>query len=243
METQETKPQAVPTQSEQINELAAALAKAQGAIKGAVKDSSNPYYSSTYADLASVWEACRAALSANGLAVSQLPSGGQGWARVRTVLMHSSGQWIASDLAVPVIRESKKGESGAPGVELKPNAQSYGSAITYARRFALASMVGVAPEDDDGNTASGISHEASVKAYVGSAAKKPASSNKELTVPFGPHKGEPIPKQSDETLKMLVDAMGKSIADPDKARFKESNQALLDAVNSEILKRKADIPF
>jgi len=60
-------------QSEQINELATALAKAQGKITGALKDSANPFYKSRYADLASVWDACRAALSENGLAVVQFP--------------------------------------------------------------------------------------------------------------------------------------------------------------------------
>lgn len=130
------------TTSDAINELATALAAAQGAIRGAVKDAENPHYRSRYADLASVWDACRAALSANGLSVLQAPRGlvsESGWVvQVETRLLHASGQWAADTLTVPVG---------------KPDAQGIGSALTYARRYALASFVGVAPEDDDGNAA------------------------------------------------------------------------------------------
>lgn len=130
--------------SEQVNELAMALAKAQGQIKGAVKDAENPHFRSKYADLASVWDACRDSLSANGLSIVQSPRGIQttagGWAvELETRLLHSSGQWMADTLTVPV------GKADAQGV---------GSAVTYARRYALAAFVGVAPEDDDGNAAS-----------------------------------------------------------------------------------------
>lgn len=129
--------------SESVNELATALAKAQGQIKGAVKDAENPHFRSKYADLASVWDACRASLSANGLSVIQAPRGvvsEVGWTvEVETRLLHSSGQWMGDTITVPVG---------------KPDAQGLGSALTYARRYALASFVGVAPaEDDDGNAA------------------------------------------------------------------------------------------
>ena len=127
------------TRSELINELASALAKAQGAIKGAVKDSANPFFKSKYADLTSVWEACRGPLSDNNLAVIQSPRSTAEGVEVETMLTHSSGQWIAETLALPVA---------------KLDAQGIGSAITYARRYALASIVGVAPDDDDGNAAS-----------------------------------------------------------------------------------------
>lgn len=128
--------------SESVNELAAALAKAQGQIKGAVKDAENPHFRSKYADLASVWDACRASLSANGLSIIQAPRGvvtEVGWTvEVETRLLHASGQWMGDTITVPVG---------------KPDAQGLGSALTYARRYALASFVGVAPEDDDGNAA------------------------------------------------------------------------------------------
>lgn len=128
--------------SEAINELATAMAAAQAIMKGAAKDAENPHFRSRYADLASVWDACRAALTANGLSVVQAPRGVPaegGWiVEVETILLHKSGQWMADTLTVPVG---------------KPDAQGLGSAITYARRYSLAAFVGVAPEDDDGNAA------------------------------------------------------------------------------------------
>ena len=129
------------THSETINEIAAALAKAQGQIKGAVKDAANPFFKSKYADLASVWDACRVALTANGIAVVQSPSSTEdGRVSVTTMLLHGSGQWIAETLTV-------KPKDDGP--------QALGSVITYLRRYALAAFAGVAPEDDDAQAAEG----------------------------------------------------------------------------------------
>lgn len=126
--------------SESIASLAAAMAKAQATIDGAKKDSANPHFKSKYADLASVWDACRAALTANGLSVVQAPGPCvDNRLEMTTMLLHSSGEWISETLTIPLA---------------KVDAQGYGSATTYARRYALAAMVGVAPEDDDGNAAS-----------------------------------------------------------------------------------------
>ncbi|MBY0498849.1 MAG: ERF family protein [Nitrosomonas sp.] len=122
--------------SEMINELAAALSKAQAAIKGAIKDSNNPFFKSQYADLSSVWEACREQLTSNGLSIVQCPEESENGVAIETMLCHSSGQWISSKYHMPVE---------------KLNAQAVGSAITYARRYALSAMVGIAPLDDDGN--------------------------------------------------------------------------------------------
>lgn len=126
--------------SDTIGELAAALAKAQGEIKGALKDQDNPFFKSKYADLGSVVEAIRAPASKNNLAYTQLtePSD-KDEVRVTTLMMHISGEWISSTLALPVT---------------KSDAQGYGSALTYARRYGLSAAFGVAPEDDDGNAAS-----------------------------------------------------------------------------------------
>lgn len=127
------------TQSENIAALSAALAKAQGAIEGAVKGKTNPAFKSKYADLASVWDACREALTDNGLAVIQSPGPlAEGRMEMTTMLVHSSGEWVRGVLTIPLG---------------KADAHGYGSATTYARRFALAAFVGVAPEDDDGNAA------------------------------------------------------------------------------------------
>jgi hypothetical protein len=126
--------------SDAINELASALAKAQGEITGALKDSANPFFKSKYADLASCWDACRAALSKNGLAVIQAPTTEAGETYLVTILTHSSGQSMRSSLKVQ---------------PAKDDMQALGSALTYARRYALAAMVGIAQVDDDGNAASG----------------------------------------------------------------------------------------
>jgi len=127
--------------SEGIKELAGALAKAQGEIKGALKDQSNPFFKSKYADLASVVEAIRAPFAKNGLSYIQtLDPTEKDEVRVETMILHSSGEWICCGiLGVPVT---------------KADAQGYGSALTYARRYSLSAAAGVAPEDDDGNAAS-----------------------------------------------------------------------------------------
>jgi hypothetical protein len=127
--------------SESIAGLAAALAKAQGAMKGAVKDSANPFFKSKYADLASVVEAIRVAFASNGLSYIQtVDPSDKDEVRVETTILHSSGEWISCGvLSLPVS---------------KSDAQGYGSALTYARRYSLSAATGVAPEDDDGNLAS-----------------------------------------------------------------------------------------
>ncbi|MDE2098422.1 MAG: ERF family protein [Patescibacteria group bacterium] len=139
-------------QSAQIDQLATALAKAQAEITGAKKNSDNPFFKSKYADLAEVWDVIREPLSRNGLAVLQFPSfrisafpGADGtpidpYARVyvTTILTHASGQFVADELSLK---------------PSKDDPQSVGSAITYARRYALAAAVGVAQEDDDGERA------------------------------------------------------------------------------------------
>lgn len=128
------------TTSDAINEIAAALAKAQGQMSGAVKDAANPFFKSKYADLASVWDACRHPLTANGLAVVQSPSVEGMRVSVDTLLTHTSGQWMRGTVSVTAKEDSP---------------QAVGSCITYLRRYALQSFVGVAPEDDDAEAAEG----------------------------------------------------------------------------------------
>ncbi len=126
--------------SESINEMAAALAKAQGEMSGAVKDAANPFFKSKYADLASVWEACRGPLTKHGIAVVQSPSADGLRVSVDTLLLHTSGQWMRGTVSVNAKEDSP---------------QAVGSAITYLRRYALQSFAGVAPEDDDAEAAQG----------------------------------------------------------------------------------------
>lgn len=125
-------------QSEQINELMAALAKAQGEMSPAFKDSTNPHFKSRYADLASVWDACRSPLSKHGLAVCQTVQSEGDKQVLVTTLAHSSGQWIKSHMILPIQR---------------PGAQELGSCLSYCRRYGLAAMVGVYQDDDDAEEA------------------------------------------------------------------------------------------
>jgi hypothetical protein len=148
-----------PMQSESIAKLAEALSKAQGSIKGAAKDTENPFFKSRYADLASVWDACREALTANGLSVIQTTDDGVEGVTVITTLAHSSGEWMRGRLTMKPVKNDPQG---------------IGSTITYARRYALAAMVGVAPEDDDGNSASGRQPNGTTVAASPQAAAKPA---------------------------------------------------------------------
>lgn len=125
--------------SESVKELATALAKAQAAIKGAVKDTNNPHFNKKYADLASVVEAIREPLATNGLSYVQIAHDGDASAKIETLILHSSGEWLSSGIvSVPVV---------------KADAQGFGSALTYSRRYSLSAAFGVAPEDDDGNAA------------------------------------------------------------------------------------------
>lgn len=125
-----------------IGKLAEALSKAQGVIEGAAKGSDNPFFKSKYADLSAVWDACRKPLSDNNLSIVQtsdfLPEHPE-MVVIETILCHSSGEWMKGRLAVKPV---------------KSDPQSVGSCITYLRRYSLQSIVGIAPEDDDGNAAS-----------------------------------------------------------------------------------------
>jgi len=126
-----------------MDKLAAALAKAQASMGTAKKTKTNPFFKSHYADLADVWAVIREPLSANGLAVSQmLEFGESGAAKLVTLLLHTSGQSLRALFPVKPVKD---------------DAQGWGSAMTYARRYGLAALVGVAveDEDDDGNNAAG----------------------------------------------------------------------------------------
>ena len=129
-------------QSESIANLTVALSYVQGKMSHAVKDSANPFFKSKYADLESVWGACRDLLSAHGIAIMQFPglySELDKSMSLTTIISHKSGEWISQEMSVPVT---------------KADAQGAGSAITYMRRYALAAVVGVVQADDDGNAAS-----------------------------------------------------------------------------------------
>ncbi len=125
--------------SESIDQLAAALSKAQAEMGKAPKDSDNPFFKSKYADLATVVTTATPVLAKYDLSVSQACDESERGVTVVTVLMHKSGQWISSRLNM---------------IPAKNDPQGIGSAITYARRYAYMGIIGlVAEEDDDGNKA------------------------------------------------------------------------------------------
>lgn len=123
--------------SEELNELFAALAIAQGQIEDAAKSRKNDFYKSSYADLSSVRSAIRQPLADNGLSISQWDSVVPGGVEVLTILGHKSGQWMSGTLFMPVKHEP----------------HPIGSGISYARRYSLMSIMNLAADDDDGNAA------------------------------------------------------------------------------------------
>lgn len=133
-------------ESPTISSLAAALAKAQGEIRNAPKDSANPYYHSRYADLAAVWDVIRKPLSENGLCVLQPFAIVDKDVIVTTKLLHASGEFIEMSWPIPAVDTTKEGKE-------RFDAQTMGKAVTYGRRYGLQAIVGVAGEDDDGNSA------------------------------------------------------------------------------------------
>ena len=124
--------------SNKIDKLAGSLAKAQSEMGGVAKGKTNPFYKSSYADINSCIEACMPALNKHGLSISQ----GNRFCNtsgyyITTMLLHESGQWLRSEIRMPLTN--------------KKDAQEIGSACTYGRRYGLTSMIGLAQVDDDGN--------------------------------------------------------------------------------------------
>ena len=126
--------------SETTGEIAKALAAAQATMQNATLNKVNPHYRSKYADLAAIRDAAIPALAKQEIAVTQMVDTDDGGAVLHTMLTHSSGEWFSSTYPLP------------PMID---NPQKMGSALTYARRYSLAAMVGIsAEEDDDANAAS-----------------------------------------------------------------------------------------
>ena len=125
--------------SESIKHIAAALNKAQAEMSGAKKGANNPFFKSKYADMNSVVDAVRIPFCNNGLSYSQFPIMQDNKVGVETILMHESGEWMSDILVLPMVKQDP---------------QAAGSAITYAKRYALQSIAGIPSEDDDGNAAS-----------------------------------------------------------------------------------------
>lgn len=120
-------------QSETIDLLATALAKAQAVMEAAKFDKKNPHFGNKYSSLAAVIEAVRKPLTDNGISFTQTTNVGEHGFFLETTLLHSSGQWIRSEYPLPQ----------------NATAQQTGSALTYARRYCLSAITGTAGDEDD----------------------------------------------------------------------------------------------
>lgn len=201
-ELQETHEAEIVTgRSTSIGKLALALSKAQGAMTNAAKAADNPFFHSKYADLASVWDACRAPLSSNELAVIQIPGEStSGRVAVETLLAHSSGEWISSRITLKPVKDDPQG---------------VGSAITYARRYGLQAIAGIASEDDDGNAASGKSGSQGTDKQ-----QKPANKgNESTTIGAANGNGSATTKVEPPTLGAVLDSIDISLLDKKDADF------------------------
>lgn len=127
-------------QSEQLNELAGAMSKLQSEIRDAEKD--NQGYGYKYADLGQILSLIRPLLQKNGLSFAQHVGNANDMVAIETIVMHSSGQWMSSELLMPAVQSKSMNA-----------AQAMGSVITYGRRYALSAIFGIAQIDDDGTAA------------------------------------------------------------------------------------------
>ena len=147
--------------SESINELATALAKAQGEFQPAKMNAVNPFLKNHYADLGSIIGSAKSACAKYGLAVAQPATAIDGQVTVTTLLMHQSGQWLSSEMTLPLL-------------DSKNMAQAAGSIITYLRRYSIAAMLGIyADEDTDGEK------QPAKQAEVGDKQKQPSNNGHE----------------------------------------------------------------
>lgn len=129
------------TQSIEIKELAEALSLAQSSMKPAEMNTLNPFFKTNYADLGSIIATAREPLAVNGLSFTQLVNSSPGYISVETILMHKSGQWLSTIIALPL---QDKGS--------RTMAQDAGAVLTYLRRYSLAAILGIyAEQDTDGN--------------------------------------------------------------------------------------------
>lgn len=193
--------------SDDIKELTAALSKAQSQITGAIKNSKNPHYKSTFANLESVWDAIREPLFENGLAIYQTTDIINGDFVLITTLAHTSGQFMSGKYILDPVRKDPQG---------------YGSAVTYARRYALSAIVGLYQVDDDGQMASEDTKDKVVKKVVNNpAAYNPPPENYVFT--FGKDKGKALKDFDSEYLKnklmQIIDYLQKN---PNNVGMKEA---------------------
>jgi len=169
--------------------IASALVKAQKAFGPALKSSTNPHFHSRYADLSACVEAVIDGLNDNGIALIQQTHDSESGVCVETLFLHESGESLsAGKLHVPASKQ---------------DAQGYGSALTYARRYSLMAACGIAPEDDDGNAAS----KPRVEPAKATSAKE--ATKAKVDAPMESIQGEEISWGADWWTKATGDALSK----------------------------------
>ena len=217
-------------QSELINELVGAMNRAQLKMQPVRKDKENPFFKSHYADLPAVWDALQP-FREEGLVFTQSPSDSpDGYIVLDTQITHTSGQWMRSRLKM---RLSKDDPQGA------------GSALTYARRYALGCMSGlVTEEDDDGNAASHPpTYTARLAPSVAPAAPPRAETvaveGNAFLVPFGKNKGKQLAEIADSDVDYLLAYYKGKLNDPAQAasRYRQEWESCLAATQAEMMAR------
>lgn len=195
----------------------------------ASKDRTNPHFGSKYADLASIMDAIREPLSSNGLAVAQLVTSNADGVTCTTRLLHSSGESIEAACWLPVVQKTP---------------QSYGSTITYARRYSLAALVGVASEDDDGNAGSGVGKGVTPppagidKLREQAVGSKPMVAHEDLVMAsFGPGAGKKLSQLDNDGVLFYRGACVKTLGDASKAQYHARETLRLAAFDAELRHR------
>lgn len=214
-------------QSETIGKLAESLAKAQGEIKSAVKGKENPFFKSSYADLPAIMEACREPLSKNGIAVIQSVDFMDRSAEnlpllsfIETKLLHSSGEWLSGRY---LVRPEKE------------NPQGVGSAITYARRYALAAMIGVVAENEDDDAEGAMGRDNPPKQVERSTPKPPSEdAAKKAAIAFAQKAGKEL---SDITVREQLTAW-LSVNQAKVDKLKSYDEELFTVVSADIVEAK-----
>jgi len=197
--------------SEYINELSSALAKAQSEMPTAGLRSENPYFKSSYADLAEIVRVSRPYLTKNGLSVTQqILTNDDGGTVLHTILMHSSGQWIETCMRV---------------LPPKNDIQTLGSYITYLRRYTYAALVGVvaADEDDDGEKAQAVHRETFAKGVALNTKYNPREESAEVVTKEQLEELEYELAEYPDICEMILEGLKiQSLADMPKTKYSAS---------------------
>lgn len=211
-------------------DLAAALVAFGAEVENVTKDRANPYFKSTYATLGAIIDATRPLLAKHGLVVMQTTGVTDGVVVLRTTLAHRSGQCV---------------EGFYPLKPVKDDPQGYGSAITYARRYCLAAILGITQEDDDGNSASHApaKHEPAPQQERATAPR--ANPSGTFTCGFDKVDGKNKPRRkapqamTDKELSFALELADGALNDVAKQKYHDDARAARDAVLAEVAERQA----